>query len=143
MHVFRRVLHLGPPLVSSLFPRTSSLKSSINIIGAADLVSQAVGEVPEDVRSLYDESNRWRDVEAELRTMLNGVAGAIIIRRQRLALIMKRICGIGSQLATDPSHAVLVPQIEEIKRLKRIARRKKPAPPETPSPAGASSETKT
>src|SRR6266705_2185992 len=35
------------------------LQASISVIGSADLVSQAVGQVPEDVRALYDESNRW------------------------------------------------------------------------------------
>ena len=111
------------------------LQASISVIGSADLVSQAVGQAPEDVRALYDESNRWTGVENELRTMLKGVAGANLIRRQRLALIVRRAYGVGAQLATDPTHAVLVPQVEEIKRLKRLARGKKKAAPATPTPS--------
>jgi len=108
------------------------LQASISVIDSADLVKQAVGQMPEDVRSLYDDSNRWTGVEDELRTMLNGVAGANLIRRQLLALIVRRVYGIGSQLATDPAHADLVPQVAEMKRLKRLARGKKKPEPQTP-----------
>jgi hypothetical protein len=111
------------------------LQASISVIDSADLVKQAVGQLPEDVRSLYDESNRWTGVEDELRTMLNGIAGANLIRRQRLALIVRRAYGIGSQLATDPTHAALVPQVAEVKRLKRLARGKKSAPQTAQQPA--------
>jgi hypothetical protein len=111
------------------------LQASISVIDSADLVSQAVGQVPEDVRALYDESNRWIGVEDELRTMMNGVAGANLIRRQRLALIVQRAYGVSAQLATDPTHAVLVPQVEELKRLKRLARGRKKAAPATEKPS--------
>jgi hypothetical protein len=67
--------------------RTSNpiLQASINVIGALDNVSQAVGQPADGVRQLYDEANRWTAVEDELRMMLNGVSGANLIRRQRIA----------------------------------------------------------
>lgn len=127
--------------------RTSNtvLQASINVIGALDNVSQAIGQPAGDVRQLYDEANRWTAVEDELRTMLSGVAGANLIRRQRVALIAAQAFSIGSQLARDPAHAVLVPHVQEIKRLKSFKRRRKAAPapgappspaPGTPTPAG-------
>ncbi|HEX7192552.1 MAG TPA: hypothetical protein VF381_13375 [Thermoanaerobaculia bacterium] len=108
------------------------LQASIGAIGSADLVSQSVGQQPDDVRALYDESNRWNQAEAELRTMLNGIAGANLIRRQRLALIIKQTYGVSAALANDPAHVELVPQVAEIKRLKRLARGKKKSAPQTP-----------
>jgi hypothetical protein len=124
--------------------RTSNpvLQSSINVIGALDIVAQAVGQPAEEVRQLYDEANRWTMVEDELRMMLNGVAGANLIRRQRVALVAGRAYTIGSQLARDPAHAVLVPHVQEIKRLKSFKRRKKAAQaPGTPkSPASGTSQ---
>jgi len=113
------------------------LQASINVIGALDLVAQAVGQPAEDVRQLHDEANRWTAVEDELRTMLNGVAGANLIRRQRIAIVAGRAYNIGAQLARDPANAVLVPHVLEIKRLKSFQRRKKaaPAPGSQPSPA--------
>ena len=78
-------------------------------------------------------------MEDELRTTLSGVSGANLIRRQRVALIAAQAVTIGSQLARDPAHAVLVPHLEEVKRLKSFKRRKKAAqapgsPPATPAP---------
>jgi len=120
--------------------RTSNsvLQASINVIGALGLVEQAVGQPADDVRSLYDESNRWTAVEDELRTMLSGIAGANLVRRQRIALVAGRAVNISTQLARDPAHAVLVPHVQEIKRLKSFKRRKKAAPaPSTPQfPSG-------
>ncbi|HEX3579612.1 MAG TPA: hypothetical protein VHY33_13695 [Thermoanaerobaculia bacterium] len=119
--------------------RTSNplLQASINVIGALGLVEQAVGQPADEVRQSYEESNRWTAVEDELRSMLSGVAGANLIRRQRIALVAGRAASIGTQLARDPAHAVLVPHVQEIKRLKSFRRRKKaaPAPSTPPSPA--------
>jgi hypothetical protein len=123
--------------------RTSNpiLQASINIIGALDNVAQAVGQPADGMRQLCDETNRWTAVEDELRTMLNGVSGANLIRRQRIALIAGQAYTIGSQLARDPANAVLVPHVQEIKRLKSFARRKKAAPAPTPkSPASGTSQ---
>ena len=118
--------------------RTSNpiLQASINVIGALDNVSQAVGQPADDVRQIIDEANRWTAVEDEFRTMLSGIAGANLIRRQRVALIASQAFSIGAQLARDPAHAVLVPHVQEIRRLKSFKRRKKaaPAPGTPPSP---------
>jgi hypothetical protein len=113
------------------------LQASINVIGALDNVSQAIGQPAGDVRQMDGEANRWTAVEDELRAMLNGVAGANLIRRQRIALIAAQAFSIGSQLARDPAHAVLVPHVQEVKRLKSFKRRKKvaQAPDSQPSPA--------
>ncbi|HEX7190663.1 MAG TPA: hypothetical protein VF381_03720 [Thermoanaerobaculia bacterium] len=118
------------------------VESSISIIGAADLVSQAVGQSADEVHAMCDESGRWSAVEDELRAMLNGVAGANLIRRQKISAIAERAYGVGSQLARDPEHAALVPHVEEIKRLRKLRNRKKPAKtpqspaPQSPAPSG-------
>ena len=122
-------------------PSNSILQSSINVIGALDVVAQAVGQPADEMRQLCDENNRWTAVEDQLRTMLNGVAGANLIRRQRIALVAGRAYNIGTQLARDPAHAVLVPLVQEIKRLKSFKRRKKAAPAPAPkSPASGTSQ---
>jgi hypothetical protein len=126
--------------------RTSNpiLQASINVIGALDNVSQAVGQPAGEVRQMYDDANRWTAVEDELRTMLSGVSGANLIRRQRIALIATQAYSIGSQLARDPAYAVLVPHVQEIKRLKSFSRRKKAqapgSPPPSPSPGTPATE---
>ncbi len=122
------------------------VQASINVIGALDNVAQAVGQPASEVRQMDDESNRWTAVEDELRALLNGVSGANLIRRHRVARVAAQAAGIGSQLARNPANAMLVPHLQEIKRLKSFARRKKPAPatdtpqssaPVEPTPHGA------
>lgn len=115
------------------------LQASINMIGAHDQVSLAVAQPADGVRRLYDEANRWTAVEGELRTLLEGVAGANLVRRQRITLIATQAYHIGAQLARDPANAVLRPHVEEIKRLKRVTRRKKTGEAtQSPSPAPSS-----
>src|SRR6185436_3274006 len=111
--------------------------------GAFDKVSQAVAQPADAVRRLYDEANRWTAVEDELRTMLSGIAGANLVRRDRLALIAVQAYKVGTELARDPANALLLPHVQEIKRLRRIARRKKTAdaPPSPPAPAPETSGT--
>jgi len=54
--------------------------------------------------------------------MLSGVSWVNLTRRQ-VALIATHAFTIGSQLARDPAHAVLVPHVQEVKRLKSFKRR--------------------
>jgi len=115
------------------------LASSINVIGALDNVAQAIGQKPEDVRQLQTDWNRWTAVIDELRGLLNGVEGANLVRRQQLSLIAQQAFAIGTQLARNPDNSVLVPHIQELKRLKKVSsRKKKPAEnPQTPTPSEA------
>ncbi len=125
----QRVRNHTPPIV----------EASINVIGVLDNVSQAIGQPLDDVRLLQDEALRWDAAIEEARAFLAGLDGANLVRRQRLALIATQAYSIGSQLARDPEKAVLVPHLEEVKRLKSVSRRRKPAPvPPTPAPSPAS-----
>ena len=110
------------------------VQASLNVLGAADIITQAVGQPVEEVQSMVDEANRWSAVEGELRATLNGVSGTNLIRRQQIALVAVRAFLIGKQLARSPEHASLVPHLDEVKRLRSITRRKKrvattPVPP--------------
>ena len=109
--------------------------ASISVIGSSTTVEQAVGQPLDDVLQLQTDSVRWGRVADELRSFLKGIEGANLVRRQRLAFIAGQAYSFGSQLARNPDNAKLVPQVEEIKRLKSFARRKKTAQaPQTPSP---------
>jgi hypothetical protein len=114
------------------------LDASINVIGVLDNVSQAIGQPLDDVRQLQDDVLRWDAVTDEARAFLKGIEGATLIRRERLTLIATQAYAIGTQLAKDPAKAVLLPHVEEVKRLKSVSRRKKANPP--PAPAGDTSK---
>jgi hypothetical protein len=109
------------------------LDASVNVIGVLDNVSQAIGQPLDDVRRLQDDVLRWDAVVDEARSFLLSIEGSTLNRRQRLTLIATQAYAIGTQLAKDPAKAVLLPHIEEVKRLKGVSRRRKAAP--APAPA--------
>jgi hypothetical protein len=114
------------------------VEASINVIGVLDNVSQAIGQPLDEVRQLQDDSLRWEAAADEARAFLKGIEGANLNRRQRLMLIGMQAYSIGTQLARDPAKAVLVPHVEEVKRLKAVSRRKKTTQaPQTPAPTPA------
>lgn len=115
------------------------VEASINVIGVIDNVSQAIGQPLDEVRQLQDDSLRWDAAAEEARAFLRGLEGANLNRRQRLALIGTQAYAIGGQLAKDPANSVLVPHVEEVKRLKQAAtrRKKKAAEPAPQGPAPA------
>ena len=118
------------------------VEASINVIGVLDNVSQAIGQPLDEVRQLQDDTLRWDALVDEARAFLKDIEGATLIRHQRLGLIAMQAYQIGTQLAKDPDNAVLVPHVEEVKRLKGVSRRKKThQAPQTPAPAPASPAT--
>ncbi|HEY2093933.1 MAG TPA: hypothetical protein VGJ81_18830 [Thermoanaerobaculia bacterium] len=64
------------------------------------------------------------------------------LRRQKLAFITAQAVAIGTQLIRNPDNAVLVPHIQEVKRLRSFSRRKKTAQdPQSPTPSTAPATT--
>ncbi|HEV8432885.1 MAG TPA: hypothetical protein VGR95_05685 [Thermoanaerobaculia bacterium] len=115
------------------------LQASISVLGASDDVSSAIKQPASDVNALQDETNRWSAVEDELKALWNGVSGANLNRRHRLALIATQAYGIGTQLAKDPANVLLVPHVQEVKRLKKAASVSRKKPPQT-TPASSAPE---
>jgi hypothetical protein len=123
------------------------VEASINVMGVIDNVSQAIGQPLDDVRQMQTDAFRWEAAAEEARAFLKGLESSNLVRRQRLALIGTQAYQIGTQLAKDPANAVLVPHVEEVKRLKVASRRKKaaqaPQTPGTPTPAPTPTPTPT
>ena len=113
------------------------VQASINALGASDGVQQVLGQPVDEARQLAEDANRWIAVEDELRAMLKGVAGANLIRRQQVGLLSVQAYAISQQLVRDPRNASLLPHVEEIKRLRSLGRRKKPAKPAPQQPPAA------
>jgi hypothetical protein len=101
------------------------VKASINVIGTSATIADAVGQPLDQVRQLQVEAIGWDAAADELRTFLKVLESASVVRRERLAFIGTQAYSFGSQLVKDPANADLLPQVEEIKRLKALARRKK------------------
>jgi len=104
------------------------IQSSVNMIDFSTPVQQALGRPSADIRDMQEASSRWSAVEDELRSLLEAVSGTNFVRRHQLALISAQAYSIGTQLVRDPANAELMPHVREIKRLRALARRPKPAP---------------
>lgn len=105
----------------------AALESSVSIIGASDNVAHAIGRSAEDVIQIFSDRRRWYAVESELRSLLNGVSSANLVRRYQLELIAGHAYTIAARLARDPANANLIPFVEEMQRLRKLERRRKPA----------------
>ncbi len=103
------------------------VQASVSVIGASDNVAHAIGRSAEDVLEIFSDRRRWYSVESELRTFLNGVSSANLIRRYQLELIAGHAYAIAARLALIPENAALIPFVEEMRRLRKLERRKKPA----------------
>ena len=101
------------------------VEASLNVIGVSDVVSSAVGRPLESVRTLQREAILWKAVEAEARSLVAGLAGANALRRDQLAVLGVNAYAVASQASRVPENEVLVSHVEEIRRLKKLARRKK------------------
>ena len=114
------------------------VEASISVINSSGTVAQAVGQPAEEVLQLQSDVARWALAAAELHSFFQGIEGANLVRRERLAFIASQAYSFGSQLVRNPENAGLLPQVEEIQRRKIAARRKKAqANPQTPSPTPA------
>ncbi len=117
------------------------VQSSLNVIGVSDVIQSALGQPLENVRALQQDAILWKAVEEEARNLVTGIAGANAMRRHTLATIGAQAYAIGSQVAKVPENEVPIPHAEETRRLKRIARSRKPAKPAPPQPSPAPSPT--
>jgi len=147
-----RALRATLPEVATLTPqqrkmlRNSSqtappiVQSSLNVIGVSSVVSSAVGQSIENVRRLQQQAILWKAVEEEARNLVAGLAGANALRRDQLALLGINAYAIAAQAARVPENEVLVSHVVEIRRMKRIARRKKGAKPEPSTPTADTPE---
>jgi hypothetical protein len=122
----RRVAHID----------ASFIDAAINVVGASEVVSTAVGRSAGDLRQENDEAGHWTAVEDELRSMLKGVVAANLLRRHRVGLASLQAYNISRQLVRQKEHADLLPHVDGMKRLNRFGRRRKVMPPQ-PSPAPA------
>ena len=108
----------------------------ISVVGASNVVQEAIGNTPEDLHHAEDEIARWAVVESELRAVLRGVIAANLVRRHRIGLAVLQAYNVSRQLVRQQEHAHLLPHVESMTRLRRFSRRrnKTVAPTQPPAP---------
>jgi hypothetical protein len=113
----------------------AQLQASVNVVGASELIAQAVDLPVEEVRQLLGDMNRWEALANAMKAALKAVNDANLVRRQRATLIAVQAYGVAQQLAKSPKNADLVPHVEGMKRLKATRRKGTTTPEPAPAPA--------
>lgn len=123
-------------------------REAMSAVGASEVVQNAIGNTPDELHHAEDEVGRWSVVESELRSLLNGVSAANLVRRHRIGLAALQAFSVSRQLVRQENHADLLPHVETMSRLPKYSRRrvkpptgpakpadpaKPPAPPAKPS----------
>jgi hypothetical protein len=116
------------------------LQAQIDFLAASDVVQGAVAHGADEARQMAVDDDRWAGVERELKILLDGIAGANLRRREKLHGVAAQAYSIGTSLSKTPLHAELAGRVNEVRRLRRAARRKK-ASPQAPAPAGSGNAT--
>src|SRR5262245_37761850 len=114
------------------------VQAALATVGASQVVQDAVGRTPEELRQESELADRWSAVEVEARALLEGVAAANLARRHRVALAALKTYSISRQLVRGDEHSDLLPHVAEMRRLNRFGRsRRKAEQPAAPAPGPA------
>ncbi|HYC89836.1 MAG TPA: hypothetical protein VEO54_11535 [Thermoanaerobaculia bacterium] len=99
-------------------------REAIGAVGASEVVQVVLGNTPDDLVRAEDEMNRWSLGESELRSLLHSVATANFVRRQRIGQAALEAYGVSIRLAKREEHAQLVPHVQQMRRLRKLSRRR-------------------
>jgi hypothetical protein len=114
------------------------LQAQIDLMAVSDEIPAVLGTPTESVQGLNETLGEWSAVEDEVRIILDTVETHNLVTRHELQSLTSRATNMGVQLARDPQKvSVFGTHLQEIRRLKRLGRRKK-VTPQTPSSADSS-----
>src|SRR5215210_7872675 len=112
--------------------------AAINATGASPAVQTALGRTDEELRHETEASTRWTAVIDEVRTLLQSLIDANLLRRQRIGLAALQTYKICQQLARDDVQATrLAAHIGEMKKLNKFGRPRRKASQPDPQPLPA------
>jgi hypothetical protein len=121
------------------------VEATMSVIDNSDPVQSAIGQPAGDARQFVSDNADWRSVEDQFRAALKSVSDANLVRNQRASILAARAYLIGQQVARDPNNAELRPHLDQVKRLRALASRRKktakPAPAPQPQPQPTTPET--
>ena len=112
------------------------VNASIAAVAVSQTVQTGLGRSDEDLRQEVDASGRWAAAIDEIRTLLQKLKLANVVRKQRIGLAALQTYKICQQLARDEAHQpTLAVHISEMKRLNKFGRaRRKPVTEPEPAP---------
>ena len=110
------------------------IQASINTVGTSKPIASAISSDSVALLGEREDAARWSAVEAELRTLLAGVAAANLARSHRIGLTALQIYSIARQLVRRKENADLLPHVDHMRRANLFGKRR-PATPDAKAPA--------
>jgi len=104
------------------------IETAIATLGAYAGVQALLGRTDQDVRQEIEETARWSAVADELRALLEGVIGAVTLRRQSIGLTALMTYQVCQQVARDLNSEDLDARIKEMRRLNKFGRTRQRVP---------------
>lgn len=128
--ISEHVTPMTPDQRRDLRDRTKRTRESVETaVHAIDMssgkIEGAIGRSSGDVNDLISATDRWGAVESDLRSLLDGIASANVMRRYQLGLIADQVFAMTKQLIRSPENAELLPIYDEMNRLRKLERQKK------------------
>ncbi len=128
--ISEHVTPMTSPQRQELRDRTKRTRPSVvTAVHAIDMssgkIEVAVGRSSAEVNDLISATDRWGAVEGDLRSLLEGIASANVMRRYQLGLIADQVFAVTKQLVRSPENAELLPIYNEMNRLRKLERQKK------------------
>jgi hypothetical protein len=114
-------------LRNSLAVSNDVVQAQVSVLPVLEGMNLQLGATADDVRKVGEEANRWAEVISELKAMLREAEGTALLRQKKLHRLATQAYGVAVSLSRNPEYAVLVPHVLEIKRLRKLASRKKRA----------------
>jgi hypothetical protein len=110
------------------------IEVAISAVGVSAGVQQSLGRTDADLREDVDATARWTTVADEVRSLLESIIAANMVRRTRIGLAALQTYQICQQIARDERNDSLSAYIKEMKRLNKFGRsRRKASPPDDPT----------
>ena len=104
--------------------------NAVNLLGASPTIEHALGSSAPELLGELAATLEWSEGEQAARTLLHGIASANLVRRHALGLKALQIYGIAQQLIRNPEHHDLRPQVEKLKQMNKMRKRKVNEEPE-------------
>jgi hypothetical protein len=99
------------------------IDSVIKASDESEIVQQAIGMTPVEMRSEAADVIRWDEAEKEVRLLLQGMSSANRIRKHRLGLAALQAYNISRQLVRKKIHANLLPHVRDMRALIKAGRK--------------------
>ncbi len=98
--------------------------NAVNLLGASPTIEHAIGSSAAELLGELAATMEWSEGEQAARVLLHGIASSNLVRLHAIGLKALQIYGIAQQLIRQPEHQDLLSQVEKLKQMNKMRKRK-------------------